>query len=64
MLKDQIRQLETDGGEITLFWTPGHTDIQGNEVADKLAQEATEEAQELDNSMSVMTNQDIKKAAR
>ena len=63
-IKNLIRQLEADGWEITLFWTPGHTDIQGNEVADKLAKEAAAEAKELDNSTSVITNQDIKKAAR
>ena len=27
-IKNLIRQLEADGWEITLFWTPGHTDIQ------------------------------------
>ena len=38
--------------------------ISNNKVADKLAKEAAVEAQELDNSTSVITNQDIKKAAR
>ena len=37
------------------FWTPGHKDIQGNEVADKLAN--------LDVGTRVITHQDIKKAA-
>ena len=47
-----------------MFWTPGHADIQGNEVADRLAKEAAKEAQDLDQNTSVLTNQDIKKAAR
>ena len=45
-------------------WTPGHADIQGNEFADRLAKEAAKEAQDLDQNTSVLTNQDIKKAAR
>ncbi|MEW8547348.1 MAG: ribonuclease H family protein, partial [Candidatus Thiodiazotropha sp.] len=63
-IKNLIHQLEADGWEITLYWTPGHTDIQGNEMADKLAKEAAAEAQDLDKNTSVITNQDIKKAAR
>ena len=47
-----------------MFWTPGHADIQGNEVADRLAKEAAKEAQNLDQNTSVLTNKDIKKAAR
>ena len=47
-----------------MFWTPGHADIQGNEDADRLAKEAAKEAQNLDQNTSVLTNQDIKKAAR
>ena len=47
-----------------MFWTPGHADVQGNEVADRLAKDAAKEAQELDQNTCVLTNQDIKKAAR
>ena len=47
-----------------MFWTHGHADIQGNEVADRLAKEAAKEAQDLDLNASVLTNQDIKNAAR
>ena len=46
-----------------MFWTPGHADIQGNEVANRLAKEAAKEAQDLDLNASVLTNQDIKNAA-
>ena len=46
-LKDCIRQLEGDGSIVSMFWTPGHADVEGNEVADRLAKEAAKEAQEL-----------------
>ena len=47
-----------------MFWTTGHADVQGNEVADRLAKDAAKEAKELDQNTSVITNQDIKTAAR
>ena len=47
-----------------MFWTLGHADIQGNEVAGRLAKEAAKEDQDLDKGTSVLTNQDIKKAAK
>ena len=63
-IKDYIQQLEGDGWTVSMFWTPGHSDILGNEAADRLAKEAAKEAQDLDQNTSVLTNQDIKKAAR
>ena len=29
---------------IELEWTPGHAEVQGNEIADRLAKEAAKEA--------------------
>ena len=49
-LLGQVHQIRTSlatvvivskGGSISLNWVPGHVDIQGNELADKLAKEAT-----------------------
>lgn len=37
-IKDSISKL--NGKTVTLFWCPGHTDINGNEKADKNAKEA------------------------
>ena len=63
-IKDYIQLLEGDGWTVSMFWTPGHADVQGNEVADRLAKDAAKEAQELWQNTSVLTNQGIKKAAR
>ena len=38
------KELVQKGATITLNWVPGHTDIAGNELADKLAKEATLQA--------------------
>ena len=46
-IKDCIQQLECDGWTVSMFWTPGHADVQGNEVADRLAKDAAKEAQSL-----------------
>ena len=32
---------------IHIDWTPGHANIHGNDIADKLAEEATEEAESI-----------------
>ncbi|RAL66696.1 hypothetical protein DID88_006376 [Monilinia fructigena] len=33
--------IKAKGAEISLNWVPGHTSVEGNELADKLAKEAT-----------------------
>ncbi|MEW8545066.1 MAG: reverse transcriptase domain-containing protein, partial [Candidatus Thiodiazotropha sp.] len=63
-INSHLQQFRANGWKIEILWTPGHTDIQGNEVADELAKEAALEAKELDIGTSVITHQDIKKAAR
>ena len=51
--------------EIGISWTPGHADIAGNEIADRLAKEAAKEAEEVDeNQDKVVTAVDIKTAAK
>jgi len=35
------KQLQAKGAKIDIYWSPGHFDIPGNELADKLAKKAT-----------------------
>ena len=56
--------VENKCGLLNRLVTGTNADVQGNEVADRLAKDAAKEAQELDQNTSVLTNQDIKKAAR
>ena len=34
------------GVEVNLHWLPGHSDIKGNETADKLAKKAAQQAKD------------------
>ena len=49
---------------VEISWTPGHSDIKGNEYADKLAKEAEEEVKEKTGIPPVLTMGDIKTAVR
>ena len=49
---------------VSFNWTPGHTGIKGNEIADQLAKEAANEAEALEVNTQVFTKQYIRKAAR
>ena len=46
------------GVKVEISWTPGHSDIQGNEYADQLAKEEVKETNDLP---SVITMGDIKR---
>ena len=52
------------GIKVEIPWTPGHSDIKGNEYADQLAKEAAEEAKEKKDLPAVITMGDVKTAAR
>ncbi|XP_053381875.1 uncharacterized protein LOC128549318 [Mercenaria mercenaria] len=54
----------TDGIKTDIAWTPGHANIFGNEIADRLAKEAASEAETMGESNIPTTLQDIKKAAK
>jgi hypothetical protein len=60
-----METLQQSGMRIELEWTPGHAEVQGNEIADCLAKEAAKEAQEQDTAVHTMvTKQDIITASR
>ena len=46
-VKTSIQMLESAGIQVDIFWTPGHSNIQGIEYADQMAKEAAEEAKEM-----------------
>ena len=57
-------KLKQSGVDLEISWTPGHADIKGNELADKLAKEAAEEAKEMDDSSVVVIMEVTKSAAK
>ena len=63
-VQTDIKNLEQAGVKVEISWTPGHSDIKGNELADKLAKEAAEEAKEKKDLPPVITMGDVKTAAR
>ena len=63
-INENIFSLESKGRNLEIVWTPGHSEVQGNDVADILAKEAALEAKELGEETSVVTVQYVKKHAR
>ena len=58
-----MSSLECKCWMLEIVWTPGHSEVQGNDVADKLAKEEAMEAKELGEETSVVTVHDIKRHA-
>ena len=63
-VKSDIQRLETSGIQVELSWSPGHSNIKGNEYADQMAKEAAEEAKEKTELPPIVTMGDVKTAAR
>ena len=42
-INDNMSSLESKGWKLEIVWTPGHSEVQGNDVADRLAKEAAME---------------------
>ena len=60
-----MKRIQKNGIEIKIHWTPGHANVNGNEIADRLAKEAANEAeQNQSDTHNTITKQDVKKAAR
>ncbi|CAG2258159.1 unnamed protein product [Mytilus edulis] len=62
-IKFGILALKSEGSIVSIEWTPGHADIQGNELADQLAKKAAQEAEKIQ-SIPIFTKQDIQKGAK
>jgi ribonuclease HI len=60
-----MKRIQKNEIKIKIHWTPGHANVNGNEIADRLAKEAAKEAeQNQSDSHNTITKQDVKKAAR
>ena len=46
-IKQAMEILKSQNVTVKINWTPGHAEIAGNEIADKLAKEAAEEAENM-----------------
>ena len=63
-VKKQMEELRKKGLSLNIDWTPGHADIAGNEIADRLAKSAAEEAETMEDEDRVVTATDIKTAVK
>ena len=63
-IQQSLNILERDVTEVKIQWSPGHANIRGNEMADRLAKEATKEAEEMTDDIGIASQSDVKSAAR
>ena len=56
--------LKNQNVTVELNWTPGHAEIAGNEIADKPAKEAAEEAENMPEVDTALTPIDVKPGVR
>ena len=65
--KDILTKMELikrRGIDIDIQWTPGHAEIKGNEEADKLAKEASKEAESMTDKGACISQSELKQAAK
>ena len=56
-----MKRIQTDGIEIKIHWTPGHVNVNRNEIADRLAKEAAKEAEQNQSDIhNTITKRDVK----
>ncbi|MES9970162.1 MAG: ribonuclease H family protein [Candidatus Thiodiazotropha sp.] len=63
-IKSFLQQLKTKGFDVIIHWTPGHATIEGNEIADRLAKDAAQQASNMPLETSIVTLQDIKSSSK
>ena len=54
-----IKQLQQRNVLVEIDWTPGHSSLAGNEVADRLVKEATEETNKLPEEKRITSQPEI-----
>ena len=63
--KSLLQQLQSTALDVSLLhWTPGHATIAGNEIADRLAKDAAQQALEMPVDISIVTIQDIENSSK
>ena len=60
----ELKQIQNKGIQVDIRWTPGHADIQGNEEADRLAKEASKEAETMTDEDRTISQAEFKQAAK
>ena len=63
-IQQSLNTLEESGVRVKIQWSPGHANIQGNEIVDRLAKEAAKEAVEMTDVAGIATQSDVRSAAR
>lgn len=63
-IKQTIKTLKDKDIKIQINWTPGHAEILGNEIADRLAKQGAEEAENMPEVTSAVTVLDVKAALK
>ena len=54
-IKEAMSTLKSRGWKIQIVWTLGQSEVEGNEVADRLAKDAAVEAKDLEEETSVVS---------
>ena len=62
-IRQAITSLQGKGAKVEISWTPGHSSIAGNDVADRLAKQAAKEASSQPEEMRNTSLQDVRQAA-
>ena len=60
----EMEQIKRKGIEIDIKWTTGHAEIKGNEEADRLAKEASKEAESMTDEDKTVSQAKFKQAAK
>ena len=60
----ELEQVKSRGIEVEIKWTPGHAEIKGNEEADRLAKEASKEAESMTEEDRTISQAEFRQAVK